>query len=137
MDSFKKQFDLWSNWPKFMQFSYLFYIKVEITLAPRTNGSKHKLEHGSLSFPFFTLRLIIYLFPYFPTTLRKEIFARRKFRENKFLFDPQKCRFAKIDSREIFQTWWFAKINSREIFQIWWPANINSREIFQELMKCE
>ena len=38
-------------------------------------------------------------------------------------FDPRKCQFAKINSREIFQNWWFAKINSREIFQ--------------ELMKCK
>ena len=46
-----------------------------------------------------------------------------KFAKINSFFDPEKCRFAKIYSRGIFQTWWFAKINSRKILQ--------------KLMKCE
>ena len=41
--------------------------------------------------------------------LREENFVNfenfGQIRENKFLFDPRKCRFGKINSREIFQNW--------------------------------
>ena len=57
-------------------------------------------------------------------TLREVIFAGRKFRKFRSnsrklipFFDPQKCRFAQINSRENFQNRWFAKINAREIFR--------------------
>ena len=74
---------------------------------------------------------VIYVFWLsFLITLREEIFAGRNIREywskvakmNSFI-DPQKCRFAKINSSEIFWNWWFARMISCKIFQ--------------KLMKCE
>ena len=63
-------------------------------------------------------------------TLREEIFTGiwPKFAKINSIFNPQQCRFAKINSRKIFSKALFTKINFHDIKKE--IAKSNSREIF-------